>query len=353
MNKTMKKRMALGIAGFVAAILLVMAAGGLYVVSEMEQAVITQFGEIVDVVQEPGLHVKTPFVQKVNYFDKRILEWDGEAKQIPTRGKKFITVDSWARWRIVDPKKFFQSVTTEAQGHAVLDDRIESALRDSVSSLMLEETVRSSSNREMQYVTEEIKEAQDVKTDIDVGRDQLVVDVLNSAQTDLKEDYGIELVDVQLKRLNYIERVRQDVYKRMQSERQRIAEKYLSEARSTENTILGEMQRELDQIESDGYRQAETIKGQADAEAASIYAEAYSQEPEFFGFMRKLESYEKTLDENTFLLLSTESDYFDLLQGNLPELKSPETSPDAIDAPEDAGAVSGSTTESGTAGGEE
>lgn len=345
MNKAMKTRVTLSIAGFFAVALGILAYSSLYVVSEMEQAVVTQFGEIVDVVQDPGLHVKTPFVQKVNYFDKRILEWDGEAKQIPTRGKKFITVDSWARWRIVDPKKFFQSVTREADGHGVLDDRIESALRDRVSSLMLEETVRSSSNREMQYVTEEIKEAQDVKTDIEVGRDRLVVDVLQSAGKDLKEEYGIQLVDVQLKRLNYIERVRKDVYKRMQSERKRIAEKYRSEARSTENTILGEMQRKLDQIESEGYREAETIKGQADAEAARIYADAYSQDPEFFGFMRKLESYRDTLDENTFLLLSTESDYFDLLQGNLPSRKAPAAQEGTTEAAEEIRAMAGSASD--------
>jgi len=206
--------------------------------------------------------------------------------------------------------------------------------------LMLEETVRSSSNREMQYVTEEIKEAQDVKTDIEVGRDRLVVDVLQSAGQDLKEEYGIQLVDVQLKRLNYIERVRQDVYKRMQSERKRIAEKYLSEARSTENTILGEMQRQLDQIKSEGYKEAETIKGQADAEAARIYADAYSQDPEFFGFMRKLESYKNTLDKNTFLLLSTESDYFDLLQGNLPTRKVPEEMSGTTDVSVETGTAS-------------
>lgn len=289
----------------------------LFVVSEMNQAVVTQFGEIVDVAQEPGLHWKTPFVQKVNYFDKRILEWDGEAKQIPTRGKKFITVDSWARWKIVDPRTFYQSVTTEAQGQAVLDDRIESALRDSISSQMLEETVRST-DRELRYVTEEIKEAQDVKTAIDVGREQLVREVRKVAGKNLEEEYGIEMVDVQIKRVNYTDTVREDVYKRMRSERQRIAEKFLSEARSTKNEILGEMQRKLDRIESEGYEKAETIKGEADAQAASIYAEAYSSNPDFFRFMRTLESYRNVLDEDTFLLLTTESEFFKLLEGKLP-----------------------------------
>lgn len=321
MNKTLKRRLILGGAGFVAVVVAIVLFSGLYVVTEMEQAVVIEFGEIVAVAKEPGLHWKTPLVQKVNYFEKRLIEWDGESKQIPTRGKKFITVDSWARWRIVDPEKFFESVTTENRGQGVLDDRIESALRDGISSEVLEETVRSSSERELQYVTEEIREAQEAKTDIEMGRDGLVRKVKDTAAEGLVEEYGIELVDVQIKRLNYVERVRQDVYERMRSERQRIAEKYLSEARSTENEILGEMQRQLDQIESEGYKEAETIKGQADAEAARIYAEAYSQDPQFFAFLKTLDTYRDTLDENTFLLLTTESGYYGLLEGELPEAK--------------------------------
>ena len=317
MKRKMKKSVWLAAIGVVLFIAAVLCYNSLFVVNEMNQAVVTQFGDIVDVAREPGLHWKTPFVQKVKYFDKRILEWDGEAKQIPTRGKKFITVDSWARWRIVDPKTFFQSVTTEAQGQAVLDDRIESALRDSISSLMLEETVRST-NRELRYVTEEIKKAQDVKSEITEGREKLVREVRKVAGESLAEEYGMKLVDVQIKRLNYTDTVRTDVYTRMRSERQRIAEKFLSEARSTKNEILGEMQRKLDRIKSEGYKKAETIKGEADAKAASIYAEAYSANPDFFRFMRTLESYRRALDKNTFLLLTTDTEFFKLLEGKLP-----------------------------------
>lgn len=291
---------------------------GLYVVNEMQQAVIIQFGEIVAVTEEPGLHWKIPFVQKANYFEKRLLEWDGEAKQIPTRGKKFITVDSWARWKIVDPRNFFESVTTRAGGQAALDDRIESALRDSISSHMLEETVRSSDMREMEYVTKEIEEAQDTKSEIQLGRDTLVEKVKKTANEELEEDYGLRLVDVQIKRLNYVERVRSDVYERMRSERTRISQKFLSEARSRKNKILGEMQQTLDSIQSEGYREAETIRGEADAQAMELYAGAYSKSPEFFGFLRTVESYEKVLDEKTFLLLTTESDFFRYLEGDLP-----------------------------------
>ena len=327
MKRQVQKNITYGLVGLAVLVVGFLCYSSLFVVSEMNQAVVTQFGEIVDVAKEPGLHWKTPFVQKVNYFDKRILEWDGDARQIPTRGKKFITVDSWARWRIVDPQTFFQSVTTEAEGQGVLDDSIESALRDAISSQVLEETVRST-NRELTYETEEIEEAQDVKTDIDVGREELMKQVKEAAADELEEDYGIKLVDVQIKRINYIENVREDVYKRMRSERQRIAEEYLSEARSTENEILGQMQKELDTIKSEGYRKAETIKGKADAEAAAIYAKAYSQDPQFFEFMRTLESYKKVLDDQTFLLLTTESEYFELLEGNLPETPSGETESD-------------------------
>lgn len=327
MKSQVRKNIIYGLVGLGVFVVAFLCYSSLFVVNEMNQAVVTQFGEIVDVAKEPGLHWKTPFVQKVNYFDKRILEWDGDARQIPTRGKKFITVDSWARWRIVDPQTFFQAVTTEAQGQGVLDDSIESALRDAISSQVLEETVRST-NRELTYETEEIEEAQDVKTDIDVGREELMQQVKEAAAAELEEDYGIKLVDVQIKRINYIENVREDVYKRMRSERQRIADKYLSEARSTKNEILGQMQKELDTIKSEGYEKAETIKGKADAEAAGIYAEAYSSDPEFFTFTRTLESYEEVLDEQTFLLLTTESEYFQLLEGNLPSKPSAEKQAD-------------------------
>ena len=317
MNGKVRKNIIYAIIGLGILLVGILCYNSLFVVTEMNQAVVTQFGEITDIAQKPGLQWKTPFIEKVNYFDKRLLEWDGEAKQIPTRGKKFITVDSWARWRIIDPRTFYESVTTETQGQAVLDDRIESALRDEISSLVLEETVRST-NRELSYVTEEIEDAQDVKTNIEVGRSDLMERVKKTASEKLREKYGIKLVDVQVKRINYIQDVRKDVYRRMRSERQRIAEKYLSEARSTKNEILGKMQKQLDTIESEGYRKAQTIKGKADAKAAEIYAEAYSRDPAFFEFMRTLESYGNVLDEQTFLLLTTETEYFELLEGDLP-----------------------------------
>ncbi|MFW6457390.1 MAG: protease modulator HflC, partial [Planctomycetota bacterium] len=302
--------------GIVAAVVLVaggiLAAEGLYTVTEMEQAVVTQFQKIVRVSREPGIHWKVPFIQDVHYLDKRLLEWDGNPKQIPTRGKKYITVNTWARWRIVDPRQFFVSVRTEQRAQSQLDDQIETALRNKVSSLMLEEVIRSTS-RKLQYVTEEIEEAQKAKEEIDVGRPELMNEIEESAGDGLRENYGIELQDVRIKRINYIERVREDVYARMRSERERIAVKYLSEARSEKNEILGKMNQSLQTIRSEGYAEAEETKGEADAKAADVYAETYGKNLEFYEYLTSLETYEETMDQETFLLLGLDSGYFRFL----------------------------------------
>ena len=303
------------IVALIALFVLLLASGALYVVTEMQQTVITQFGKVVRVVDRPGLHWKAPFVQKANFLEKRVMEWDGYPTQIPTLGKKFITVDTWARWRIVDPERFYIAVYNESGGQSALDHKIESAVKAEISSLPLEEIVRSSSNRQFEYVTEDIEKVHEGKGKIEIGRDRLVARIKESASEELEETYGIDLVDVQIKRLNYIERVRKDVYSRMRSERERIAAKYLSEARSSMNEILGKMNRELDQIESEGYREARIIEGTADAEAARIYAEAYGQAPDFYSFLKTLETYRETMDGNTVLLLTTDSAYFKYLEG--------------------------------------
>jgi len=309
----MKAKLAAAIVGLAVVLGVVLAYAALYTVTEMEQAVITQFGEVVRVVSRPGLHLKMPFLQKTNFLEKRIMEWEGEPKQIPTLGKKYISVKTWARWRIVDPEKFFVSVRTETGGHAALDDQIESAVRKEISLLPLYETVRSSSNRQLEYVTEEVAEIRKDTQEVETGRDRLVGNIREVAAEGLQETYGIRLVDVQIKRLNYIERVREDVYGRMRSERQRIAAKYLSEARSQMHEIRGNVNRELDQITSEGYREARIIQGDADAEAASIYAEAYGRDPRFYSFLKALETYKETIDEDTVLVLSTDSAYFKYL----------------------------------------
>ena len=296
----------------------VILSAGLYTVTEMQQAIVTQFGEVVDVATKPGLHWKTPFVQKVNFLEKRIMEWDGYPTQVPTRGKKFITVDTWARWRIIDPEIYYTSVTNETGGQAVLDDQIESALRDEISALPLRETVRTSSNRAFEYVTEEIQKVHEGVETIEVGRDGMIERVQQKASDGLEENYGMEIIDVQVKRLNYVQRVRQDVYSRMQSERERIAKRYLSEAREQKQEILGKVSRKLDEIESEGYKEARRIRGEGDAAAARIYAEAYGQAPEFYRFLRTLETYKETLDAQTVLILGTDSAYFRFLEGNFP-----------------------------------
>ncbi|MBS3763530.1 MAG: protease modulator HflC [Planctomycetes bacterium] len=307
----------------------IVAFSGLYVVDETQQAVVTQFREVVNIVKEPGLKWKVPFIQKVSYYEKRLLEWDGDPNQIPTVGKKFIRVNTWARWHIVDLERFYNSVRDEMGGHAVLDDQIESALRNKISGLVLEEAVRSSS-REMKYVTKEIEDAQETKQQIDVGRNELLKRVREKANSGLRKEYGMELVNVQIKRINYVEKVRRDVYARMRSERKRIAEKYLSEARQKKQQILGRMNRTLEELESEGYREAETIKGEANAEAARIYAEAYGRSPEFYGFMKSLETYRKTIDDRTTLILGTDSPYFRYLKGVETDRKTSDQSPEGL-----------------------
>ncbi len=286
-----------------------------YVLDEAEQAVILQFGKpIGDPVREPGLHFKQPFVQEVRRFDKRILAWDGDPNQIPTSGREFISVDTTARWRITDPLKFLQSVSNENAAQSRLDDIIDSVVRDEISATDLVEIVRSAS----WSVTEEDLRRVDVVTveggdkelmkPVNVGRQMLTRRILANAREQMGQ-YGIELVDVRLKRLNYIQDVRQQVFDRMISERQRIAEKYRSEGVGEAARIEGETSRELAVIHSEAKREAQVIRGQADAEATRIYSEAYSADPEFFAFNRTLESYARTLDANTVLVIDVDSAY--------------------------------------------
>ncbi len=284
-----------------------------YTVNEVNQAVITQFGKPVGTVQEAGLHFKTPFIQKIKFFEKRIMEWDGERTQIPTKDKKFIWVDTWARWKITDPLKFFTAVRTQRGGQGVLDDQIESAVRDVISSYALIEVVRDS-NREMEYTAEELKEARKIP-EIKFGRLKIVEQIKEKGGKGLAENYGMKLVDIQIKHINYIEKVREAVYDRMRAERKRIAVKYLSEAKEEENKILGRMQWELDRIKSEGYRGSKEIRGKGDAEAIKIYARAYKKDPSFYSFLKTLQTYRNTIDESTRLILTTDSDYLKFLEG--------------------------------------
>ena len=284
--------------------------GAVYTLDETEQAIILQFGKPVgEAVKEAGLHVKVPFIQKVLRFDKRILEWDGDENQIPTSDKKYLWVDTFARWRIADHLKYYQSVKDERNAHSRLDDIIDSATRNFISENLLIEAVRNT-NRKLETRMEERTgfEGKALNQRIEKGRDQIRTLIFQKAAQTMPQ-YGIELLDVQIKRVNYIEEVRRKVYERMISERKRIAEKFRSEGQGKKAEIDGEREKELQKITSEAYRKAQEIKGRADAEATGIYAEAYGKDPEFYSFLQTLESYKDTLKKNSTLILNTDSEY--------------------------------------------
>ncbi len=301
----------LGIA--VLAVLFVFTAA--YVVDETEQVVVTQFGKVVGKPKtESGLYFKIPFIQNATYFPKNLLEWDGDPGQIPTLDKTYIWVDTFARWRIVDPIKFFQTVnnTTSAQGR--LDDIIDPAVRNLITENRLVETVRKT-NREVdtyEIGLEDIKERPSFK--IEIGRETITKKILEQAQPKLAK-FGIELVDVKIKRINYVEQVRNSVYGRMIAERKQIAEKFRSEGKGEAKKILGEKERDLKRITSEAYRKAQILKGKADAESTRLYAEAFGIDPDFYSFVKTLEIYDDALGKDSSLLLSTDSEFFKYLKG--------------------------------------
>ena len=304
------KSVAIGILIFLGLIVL---ASGLYTVDMTEQVVITRFGKPVgDPIKEPGLHWKRPFVEKVNSFEERILEWDGDPNQVPTKDKKYIWVDTYARWRIADPLKFFQSVRNELGAHGRLDDIIDAATRDYITSYPLLEIVRNS-NREMATAEAEMELAEEVKIPIEWGREKITRQIIERA-SQMVPQYGIELIDVRIKHINYVEEVRKKVYERMISERTRIAEKYRSEGQGKKAEIEGQMEKELQRITSEAYRKAQEVKGKADAEATRIYASAYNKDPEFYSFLKTLDTYTQTLDKGSWLILTTDSDYLKYLK---------------------------------------
>ncbi len=291
---------------------LIILSGSLYTVKEGWQVVITQFGEpIGEPITQAGLYLKKPFIQKVNYFEKRLLTWDGSPTQIPTQDKKYIWVDTTARWKIVDALKFLESVGNERTALARLDDIIDSVTRDQITNHLLYEIVRDS-NREF-TITELGIQAGEEMGEVKLGRDQITRFILEDAAK-IAPDYGMELVDVRIKRLNYVEQVREKVYARMISERKRVAAQYRSEGEGKKAEIEGRREKELQKITSQAYRQAQEIKGKADAEATKIYAQAYSKDPEFYSFSKTLETYREALDKETTLVLTSEADFFKYLK---------------------------------------
>ena len=286
----------------------------IYTVAETEQVIITQFGKVKRIVPDAGLKFKIPVLEQVNTFEKRLLEWDGDATQIPTQGKRYIWVDSFARWRIEDPLKFFKAVKDETTAHSRLDGIINGAVRNQISNNPLIRAVRSS-DREMQTdISIDIDEEKAVEASaIGTGRDGIVAKILEEVKPAAKK-LGIEIVDIRIKRINYVEEVRIATYERMISERKRIAAKFRSQGEGEKLRIEGEKEEEEKVIISEGYRQAQEIMGKADAEAINIYAKAYSKDPEFYSFLKTLESYEKNLGSRSTVILSTDSEYFKYLK---------------------------------------
>jgi membrane protease subunit HflC len=297
------------------------AIGVIYIINEGQQVVITQFGKPVGKpVTSAGLHFKQPLIQEVHYFEKRLLDWDGDPNQIPTKDKKYIWVDTTARWKIVDALKFLQSVGNEMNAQGRIDDIINSATRDIVTSHLLVEAVRDS-NRilESRVEGEDMIVTDEALERIEVGRKMLEGAILEKAKV-LAPQYGIDIVDVRIKRVNYVEDVRNKVYDRMIAERKRAAEKYRSEGQGKSAEIEGQVAKELKAITSEAYRQAQIITGKADAEAISIYAGAYSQNPDFYSFMKTLETYKDTIDDKSTVILTTDSEYYKYLK-SLGEIK--------------------------------
>lgn len=305
-------------AGVILLLVILFAAGGaFYVVEEGQQAVVLQFGRPVGgAIIEAGLHFKMPFIQEVRRFDKRLLIWDGDPNQIPTEGREFIWVDSTARWRIVDPLKFLENVATEAGAQSRLDDIIDSVVRDFVSANPLVELVRSSTwtTPKGEVLEEAPKEVvEELKKEINLGREGITRAILSQVQKTTPQ-YGIEVVDVRIKRLNYVESVREKVYARMISERKRIASRFRSEGEGRSAEILGNMERELREIRSGAYRKVQEIRGKGDATATKIYGDAYGRDKEFYAFSRTLESLKDGDYKNAVLVLTTKSDYYKYLK---------------------------------------
>ncbi len=298
-----------------AVVVLVVAANGLYIVDETEQVIITRFGKpIGNPITEPGVNFKLPFLHQAHFFEKRFLEWDGDRNQVPTKDKRFIWVDTYARWRITDPLLFYQRLTDELRAQSRLDDIIDGATRDAVANHDLVELVRSS-NREP-IVDQDLAAAdlQNELVDIQKGRARIMEEILKAAAEN-SLGLGIEVIDVRFKRIDYNDDVRQNVYERMIAERQRIAQRFRSEGQGDSARIRGEKERDLKEITSEAYRRAQEMVGKADAEAASIYAEAYNRDPQFYQFLKTMETYPQALDQESWLILSTEGELLRYLKG--------------------------------------
>ena len=300
--------------GLVAGFFLIVGMNGFYVVNEGQQTIITQFGDPIGIKNtEAGLYFKIPFIHKVHYFDRRILKWDGQPNEIPTKDKKYIWVDTTARWRIADPLLFLQRMGNMNRAYLRLSDLINGSVRDFVTKNVLAEVVQSS-DWDPAYGSSSEKGTDEVRIKIKVGRDKfselVLIEVAKTA-----EGYGIELLDVLVKRVNYTTQVREKVFSRMISERQRIATQRRSEGEAIKAEVLGAMEKDLKRITSEAYKESVMIKGKADAEVTKLYGKSYGKDPEFYKFMMSLESYKTVLGDNTRLVIDSSSPLYKYLQG--------------------------------------
>ena len=295
----------------------------MYIVTEKDQVFITRFGKIQgNPTTEPGLYFKVPFIDKVRRFERRILEWDGHPSEVTTRDKRFIAIDTYARWRIADPTLFFERVKDEVFAQSRLDDILDGTTRTAVSKHDLVEVVRSDKDRKAVSDGNQTEGAGQLQP-FTIGR-QAISDAILIESRGKVEEYGIELLDFQFKRINYAPTVQMKIFERMIAERKQIAEKFRSEGLGRAAEIEGTKERKLDTIESEATRQQKEIQGRADAEAAAIYSEAYSQSPqseEFYNFIKTMETYKLTLTQKDTLILSTKSDFFRFLREMQPALK--------------------------------
>ena len=310
----MKKSMKTLIAVAAALALILVLGDALFIVSETDQVIITQFGEPKGgALTAPGVHLKVPFIQKTHFFEKRWLEWDGDPNQVPTRDKKYIWINTYSRWRISNPLVFYQRVRDERGAQSRIDDIVDGETRNAIASFDLIELVRST-NREFEVTDETvILDVIEALEEIKLGRDRIARIILEKASA-ITVEFGVEIKDVQIKRVNYVDDVQRKVFERMIAERQRIASKFRSEGDGKSAEIRGQKERELKRITSEAYRKSQELMGKADAEATGIYARAYNADPEFYQFMKTLETYRTTLTKQTWLVLSTDSEFLKYLK---------------------------------------
>lgn len=298
---------------------IIVGSSSIYIINEREQAVVTQFGKPVgEAVTDAGLHFKTPLIQRVIKFDKRMLEWDGSAKEIPTLDNKYIIIDAFARWRISDALQFYKSAKNEMQAQSRLDDVLDGAVRDEIANRTMVEIVRST-NRSMSI---QDVESSTVNNDSNYSNDLMIMgarlkivdSILKSVSSKLIElGMGIEILDIQLKRINYTPQVQEQVFNRMISGQNQIAEKYRAQGQGRKQEILGMQVQRKKEIISKAYLESQKIKGDADAKATKIYANAYGKSPEFYNFIKTLETYKNTIDSSTQIILSTDNPYLKYL----------------------------------------